>query len=75
MSDRSTGLSCQEARGLGCYFPPPCSGHILQTLARGHIKVVEEGHSDRPRAIFKGRVQCEQPTPTMDGEWEWGTGP
>ena len=78
-----TGQQAYPAKRQGGWAaisrPPPSltplSGHIRQTLAMGHIQVVEEGHSDRPRAIFKGRVQCEQPTPTMDGEWGWGTGP
>lgn len=71
-----TGQQAYPAKRQGGWaaVSRPSNSHIRQTLAMGHIQVVEEEHSDRPRAILKGRVQCEQPTPTVDGEWGWGTG-
>lgn len=73
-----TGQQAYPAKRQGGWaaVSRPLNSHIRQTLAMGHIQVVEEEHSDRPGGNpCKGRVQCEQPTPTVDGEWGWGTGP
>ena len=69
-----TGQQAYPAKRQGGWaaVSHPLNGHVRQTLAMGHVQGVEEGYSAQPRAILQGRVQCEQPTPTVDGEWGGG---